>query len=64
MQITDWINPQSEKNVGLPVDTVTFVQLFAQAGYRTGLFGKWPSTKKAFFLTWTIAVAECNFFMS
>ena len=41
MQITDWINPQSEKNVGLPVDTVTFVQLFAQAGYRTGLFGKW-----------------------
>ena len=41
MQITDWINPQSEKNVGLPVDTVTFVQLFVQAGYRTGLFGKW-----------------------
>ncbi len=39
--ITDWINPGNEKALGLPEDALTFPQLFKQAGYATGLFGKW-----------------------
>ena len=39
--ITDWINPGNEKALGLPEDALTFPQLFNQAGYATGLFGKW-----------------------
>ena len=40
-KITDWINPGSEKQLGLPPDALTFPQLFQGAGYATGLFGKW-----------------------
>ncbi len=39
--ITDWISPGADKQLGLPADTVTFPSLFNQAGYRTALFGKW-----------------------
>lgn len=39
--ITDWINPGSEKNLGLPQDALTFPALFQKAGYATALFGKW-----------------------
>jgi arylsulfatase A-like enzyme len=40
--ITDWINPQeAEAGVGLPSQTVTWAEALQQAGYRTGLVGKW-----------------------
>lgn len=39
--ILDWINPREETEHGLDVKLVTWMQLLQQAGYRTGLFGKW-----------------------
>ncbi len=39
--ITDWIDPNREPDLGIPVGTVTWPQLIAQSGYRTGLVGKW-----------------------
>ncbi len=41
MGITDWINPRSEPEVGIPEGTPTWPKLLADAGYRTALFGKW-----------------------
>ena len=39
--ITDWINPRKEPQLGLDPKSVTWPQLLANAGYRTGLIGKW-----------------------
>ncbi|MGD9722999.1 MAG: sulfatase [Pirellulales bacterium] len=39
--ILDWINPNEEPEHGLDTSLVTWMQLLQQAGYRTGLFGKW-----------------------
>ena len=39
--ITDWINPNTEQQKGLPAELPAFPQLFQQNGYRTALFGKW-----------------------
>ncbi|MFP4191522.1 MAG: sulfatase [Candidatus Hydrogenedentota bacterium] len=37
--IHDWIHP--EEDAGLEPDSTTWVQLLAEAGYATGLMGKW-----------------------
>lgn len=39
--ILDWINPSTEPLLGLPPETVTWMELLQRAGYRLGLFGKW-----------------------
>ena len=39
--IIDWINPRSEPELGLDPNTITWMELLQEAGYRTGLFGKW-----------------------
>jgi len=39
--IDDWINPNSEPELGLDAKFVTWPQLLSNAGYRTGLVGKW-----------------------
>ncbi len=39
--ITDWLHPRDEPKHGLKPGTVTWMQLLKQAGYRTGLIGKW-----------------------
>ena len=39
--ILDWIHPREETEHGLDTELVTWMQLLQQAGYRTGLFGKW-----------------------
>ncbi|MCR9229684.1 MAG: sulfatase-like hydrolase/transferase [bacterium] len=39
--ITDWLHPRTEPKLGLKSDTVTWVKLLNDAGYRTGLIGKW-----------------------
>ncbi len=39
--IFDWINPRRETEHGLDPATVTWPELFAQAGYANGLVGKW-----------------------
>ncbi|MCA9264750.1 MAG: sulfatase-like hydrolase/transferase [Planctomycetales bacterium] len=39
--ITDWINPQAEQQLGLDPSLPAWPRHFAQAGYRTGLIGKW-----------------------
>lgn len=39
--ITDWINPQVERGVGLDATVPTWPSLLQQAGYSTALFGKW-----------------------
>ena len=39
--ILDWINPRSEAELGLNPNTVTWMELLQQAGYKTCLSGKW-----------------------
>ncbi len=39
--IIDWINPREEPTHGLAPETVTWMELLQEAGYATGLFGKW-----------------------
>lgn len=41
LEITDWIHPRTEPEHGLKPDTVTWMKLLQDAGYRTGLIGKW-----------------------
>jgi len=39
--ITDWLHPRTEPDLGLEPGTVTWIKLLNDAGYRTGLIGKW-----------------------
>ena len=39
--LTDWLNPRREPYMGLGDDILTWPQLLKDAGYRTGLVGKW-----------------------
>lgn len=39
--ITDWLNPRQEPNHGLDPATTTWYEVVQQAGYHTGLVGKW-----------------------
>ncbi|GBD35151.1 Arylsulfatase [bacterium HR36] len=39
--ITDWIHPKKEPDVGLSTEFLTWPRLLRQAGYATGLIGKW-----------------------
>lgn len=39
--ITDWIHPGNEPELGLDPDTVVWPELLSDAGYSTGLVGKW-----------------------
>jgi uncharacterized sulfatase len=39
--ITDWINPQTESQLGLSPDFITWPKLLEQAGYVNALIGKW-----------------------
>ena len=39
--ITDWINPTSEPELGLDESHPSWVRALRDAGYRTGLVGKW-----------------------
>ncbi|MCI0683360.1 MAG: sulfatase-like hydrolase/transferase [Gemmataceae bacterium] len=42
VNITDWISPKEAKaGVGLPSDTITWMEVLRRAGWRTGLIGKW-----------------------
>ena len=39
--ITEWINPAREPYLGLDPKTTTWSEVLQQAGYKTGLLGKW-----------------------
>lgn len=39
--ITDWIHPNREPDLGLDPKTLTWYEALQQAGYHTGLVGKW-----------------------
>ena len=39
--ITDWLNPQLERELGLSPEIVTWPKLLMQAGYNNGIVGKW-----------------------
>ena len=39
--ITDWIHPRREPQLGLDPDLVTWPEVLREAGYHTGLVGKW-----------------------
>jgi len=39
--IIDWINPRREQELGLNPNTMTWSEVLADAGYETGLVGKW-----------------------
>lgn len=39
--ITDWLNPRKEPNHGLDPATTTWYEVVQDAGYHTGLVGKW-----------------------
>jgi len=39
--ITDWIHPRNEPNLGLNSKLAVWPRLLQQAGYKTGLVGKW-----------------------
>jgi choline-sulfatase len=39
--ITDWIHPRNEPDLGLDPKVLTFPPVLKQAGYATGLVGKW-----------------------
>ena len=41
LNITDWINPRVEKELGLDPATVTWPEVIQSGGYTTGLVGKW-----------------------
>ena len=41
LNITDWINPRVEKELGLDPATVTWPEVIQAGGYTTGLVGKW-----------------------
>ncbi|MEZ6045634.1 MAG: sulfatase-like hydrolase/transferase [Planctomycetaceae bacterium] len=41
LQITDWINPRNEPSLGLDAAHPVWPRALQQAGYRTGLIGKW-----------------------
>lgn len=41
LEITDWIHPTKEPELGLNLEVSTWVELLQDAGYRTGLVGKW-----------------------
>lgn len=41
VKIDDWINPQTEPDLGLAPATVTWPKLLKANGYATGHFGKW-----------------------
>ena len=39
--ITDWIHPRNEPELGLDPQTTTWYEILQNAGYHTGLVGKW-----------------------
>jgi uncharacterized sulfatase len=39
--ITDWLHPKTEANHGLAPQTTTWYEVLQNAGYHTGLVGKW-----------------------
>ncbi|MAT13765.1 MAG: N-acetylgalactosamine-6-sulfatase [Planctomyces sp.] len=41
LQITDWINPRNEPKIGLDPTNPVWPRALREAGYRTGLIGKW-----------------------